>query len=235
MADNKVVIKINYDKDRHRKALIDPKMVTVWHTRRILGALIVLLVLVYAIYGLFSGENTNQQPAQSSEILKSSSTVTPQPAEAIKPEMIQAAPQPLKDTKQTPVVNQLEAASEKVAEAKRPAAIIFDKRVIRASINTAPKSEEPGDAVKLPVHIEHNKSLELFYFSQIKNMRSNVLFHRWYKDGQLVHKKQFTVKSNNAKLISSKNFTANDVGEWQVTLVNNKGDSLSEVNYSVRK
>jgi hypothetical protein len=66
-------------------------------------------------------------------------------------------------------------------------------------------------------------------------MRNNVLFHRWYKDGQLVHKKQFTVKSNNEKLISSKNFTANDVGEWRVVLVNNKGNSLSEVNYSVRQ
>ena len=234
MADNKVVIKINYDKDRYRKALIDPKMVTVWHTRRILGFLMVLLLLVFAIYLLFSEENKHEETIQVSEKLKSPVIVAPQAVEDIKPEIIKNAPQTKDEAQQTPVVNRLDTPSNKTSDTKRPAAIIFDKRVIRASINTAPKNDEPGDLVKFPAFIEQNKSLELFYFSQVKNLKNTILFHRWYKDDQLHQKKQFTVKSNNEKLVSSKKFTSNDAGEWQVVLVDNKGNTLSEVNYLVR-
>jgi hypothetical protein len=59
------------------------------------------------------------------------------------------------------------------------------------------------------------------------------LFHRWYKDGQVMSKKQFNVKSNNAKLISSHKLTAKDIGQWQVVLIDKKGKLLSEVNYFV--
>ena len=228
MADNKVVIKINYDKDKHRKQLIDPKMVTVWHFGRIVSVLIVLLLLAFAIYALFSGENNNEAVIQPKEAIISSVAVPPLPVEAIKSEIIQAIP------RKTPVVNLSDTSSKTVSDVKRPTAIIFDKRVIRASISLAPKSGEPGDAVKLPVHIEQSQTLELFYFSQVKSLKNKVLFHRWYKDGQLQHKKQFTVKSDNAKLISSNKFTENDAGEWRVVLANNKGKLLSEVNYSVK-
>ena len=234
MADNKVVIKINYDKDKHRKQLIDPKMVTVWHTGRILSALIILLLLAFAIYGLFSGNNNNKGVTQPKQNVASPVAVSPRPVADIKPDIIQTAPQQLKDTQQTSIVNRSKISNKQVSDVKRPAAIILDKRVIRASINMAPKNGEPGDAVKLPLQIEQNQTLELFYFSQVKNMLNKVLLHHWYKDGQLQHKKQFTVKSNNEKLVSSKKFSENDVGEWRVVLVNNKGKSLSEVNYLVR-
>jgi hypothetical protein len=46
-------------------------------------------------------------------------------------------------------------------------------------------------------------------------------------------KKQFNVKSNNAKLISSHKLTAKDIGQWQVVLIDKKGKLLSEVNYFV--
>lgn len=228
MADNKVIIKINYDKDKHRKQLIDPKMVTVWHSGRIVSVLIVLLLLAFAIYTLFSDENNNEDVIQPKEAISSPVVVPPRSVEDIKSEIVQAAQQT------TPVVNQLDTSSKTVSDVKRPAAIIFDKRVIRASIGTSLKSGEPGDAVKLPVRIEQNQTLELFYFSQVKGLKNMVLFHRWYKDGQLQHKKQFTVKSDNAKLISSNKFAENDAGEWRVVLVNNKEKLLSEVNYSVK-
>ena len=234
MADNKVVIKINYDKDKYRKALIDPKMVTVWHTRRILSFLMVLLLLVYAIYRVFSGENNSDDVKQSNETMAPSVAESIRPVDDIQRSAMPVVPQHVKAAEQMPVGTRSEAASDKISEIKRPAAIIFDARVIRASLNTVLKNGEPVDSIKLPVLIERSQTLELFYFSQIKNMKNNVLFHRWYKDGQLVQKKQFAVNSNNAKLVSSRKFTENDVGQWRVVLVNNKGSSLSEVNYSVR-
>lgn len=219
MADKRVLIKINYDKDKQRKALIDPGMVTVWHTRRILTVLTLLLILgggiIWAVFG------ASNQPAEtdSTPITTPPEIVSERVAE-LNREVNTAQDIPLSDTRKSEIV-------------KRPPAIIFDKRVIRASLNTAPIKDEPGTPIKLPVQIEKGQDLEVFYFSQVKNMQAAELFHRWYKNGQLAYKKRFLVKTNISKLISSKKLMTEDAGEWQIVLVDNKGKVLSEINYSV--
>lgn len=217
MAENRVVIKINYDKNKHRKALIDPKMVTVWHTQRILAAIAILVLVVITIVFWLSTEDTADNIQQAAEIVDSS---VPMPVAAIKPDL------------NIPAVT--ESASAKPSPiSKRPAAIILDKRVIRAALTEEPRSGEPGNAIKQPIILETDQSLELFYFSEIKNMKDQVLFHRWLKTGEQVYKKKFLVKEKKSKLISSKKISAKDTGEWQVTLIDNDGKVYSEFNFSV--
>lgn len=216
MAENRVVIKINYDKDKHRKAIIDPKMVTVWHTKRILVAVAILLGIIVLIYTGFSNDDASKHNPQSAEALNN----TPGAIE------------------QTPIeipasTTSLPAVQEVVDIKKRPSAIILDRRVIRASLNTAFRNDEPADPIISPVTIEPNQSVELFYFSEVKNMKDKVLFHHWFKDGQVIFKKQLEIKANKSKLISSKKLTAKDGGDWQVVLVDNKGKLFSEVNFFV--
>lgn len=224
MADNRVVIKINYDKNKQRKELIDPKMVTVWHMQRIYSVCAILVVITLLGLWFFSDNNDSQVensiPAKNSnpEIAAHVSQLTATEPVSVKSD----APQAESDARKVPLV-------------KRPAAIIYDKQVIRAALTTAPKKNEPGDTVNLPVTIEQNQTFELFYFSQIKNPKSSTLFHRWYKNGQLMNKKQFEVKKDRATLISSKKFTAKDAGEWQVVLTDKNGKLLSEINYSVNQ
>lgn len=222
MADNRVVIKINYDKDKQRKALIDPKMVTVWHTGRILSAVFILLVLILGAIYMFSGKDADENPAQANESITPAGVTPPQTPAILEAELPKPPPVPgdVSNTGNVEVV-------------KRPHAIIYDRRVVRASLNTAPKNDEPGNPVKQPVILGQNESMELFYFSQIKNLMGHTLFHAWYKDGQLINKKQFEVKSNNARLVSSRKLTAREAGEWRVVLLDKKGKKLSEVNYSV--
>lgn len=223
MADNRVRIKINYDKDQQRKAIIDPKIVTVWHTGRIVTAVFILLVFILGTVYLFSGNDADQNKPKAGEIINRAEVTPPETAAIVNPEL--PSPEPslavrISDTRNPAVV-------------KRPSAIIYDRRVIRASINTAPKNGEPGDPFKTPVILGQDESKELFYFSQIKNMAGHTLFHAWYKDGQLIIKKQFEVKNDNAKLISSRKLTVKEAGEWQVVLMDKKGKTLSEANYSV--
>lgn len=224
MADNRVVIKINYDKDKHRKALIDPKMVTVWHTRRILTVTGLLLLIILGVFFWFSIDTPESEQADA-VIAK-----TPPPTQSSQPETSAQVDTP----ESKPVDSQIQSDTNETALVKRPAAIIFDRRVIRASLNTAPLSNEPGDPVKSPMLIDNNKSYEVFYFSQIKNLSGKNFSHKWFKDGNLAAKKHFSVKSNNEKLISSKRLTGNDAGEWQVVLVDKKDKVLSEVNFTVK-
>ena len=224
MADNRVVIKINYDKDKHRKALIDPKMVTVWHTQRILTVIALLLLIIGGIFFWISNDTSEPEPPI--PVVAETHSLAP-------PSEPNVAPKAEK-SESNPIVSQKKSNADETAVVKRPAAIIFDRRVIRASLNTAPRNDEPGDPVKSPVIIGKNQSIELFYFSQIKNLPGRNFSHKWYKDGNLTAKKHFSTKSNNERLISSKRLTVNDAGEWQVVLVDKKDKVLSEVNFTVK-
>lgn len=222
MADNRVVIKINYDKDKQRKALIDPKMVTVWHTGRILTAVFILVLLILMLFYLFATENADRNTGRSNEINIAVEPASPETPDDAKTELPKAMPAP-----------SAPAGNIKGAGMAKPPAIIFDRRVIRASLNTEPKQNEPGQPIEQSIVLSQNQTRELFYFSQIKNLKANTLYHAWYKEGQLINKHQFDVKTNNDRLISSRKLTVKDVGEWQVALIDSKGKKFSVANFSV--
>lgn len=220
MADNRVVIKINYDRDRKRKELIDPKMVTVWHTGRIFSAIAILVFLISLIVFWLSGEETDENKLAVQEVVSSSAPVP-----------VVEIPPPISENK--PASIETVIAENRKKNSKQPPAIIFNRRVIRASLNAAPRYGEPGEPIGPLVIIEPDQSKELFYFSEVKKMQEQLMFHQWFKNGQMVYKRQFKVKSEKSKLISSKKITGKDSGEWQVTLIDNDGNRFSEVNFSV--
>lgn len=220
MADNKVVIKINYDRDKAIKAHIQHRTITVWHTQRIITVIALFLLLCAALFFVFSNENVEEDKPQTNMVVN---------APAISEPQIPVNNTPVVNTTQTIT----ESNTKQIPVVKRPDAVILDRHVVRALLSSAPVKDEPGEPIKLPVVIGQNQSQELFYFVQTKNIKGSILFHCWYKDGQLMSKKQFTIKANNARLISSKKLTAKDVGQWQVVLMDKKGKLLSEVNYSV--
>jgi hypothetical protein len=218
MSENKVVIKINYDKAQARKSVVTPKMVTVWHTRRILVAVGLLLLSCLIILFLSMAGNNESNKTESSVVDNGPNITNTQVSEPV------TSIVPISPSRIDARVN---------AIVKRPEAIILDKHVVRALLSSTPNNDEPGERIKSPVNIAENQTQELFYFVQTKNLKNSILFHRWYKDGQVMSKKQFNVKSNNAKLISSHKLTAKDIGQWQVVLIDKKGKLLSEVNYFV--
>ncbi len=226
MADNRVVIKINYDKDKQRKALIDPKMVTVWHTQRILTACVILVLLLILIVSWLLAGDEEIVSEEQHLINANSPAVTTHSPSVISSDTTQDLPK-----------SKFESSSQSTDKSplliKRPAAIIFDKRVIRASLNADIKDNQPGTPIATPVKVARHKPLELFYFSEVKNMKGKALYHHWLKNGRVVYKKTWDIKEQKAKLISNKTIGFADAGEWQVLLLDKKGKPLSEVNFEV--
>ncbi|MCQ8118440.1 DUF2914 domain-containing protein [Methylomonas rosea] len=228
MADNKVVIKINYDK-KHSGINTEPQTVTVWHIRRILVAALALVLIVIVLFSWFGGadEDTDTQ-IDTTEKVQQFNTTDAEIVERQEPAVIE---------KPVPAIVPKESAHsesvKKIDTVKKPAAIILDRKVIRASLNSEPKDDEPGEPIKSPLRVIPNQSQEVFYFSEIKNMKGKALFHRWSRNGQIVHQKQLDMKDKITKVWSSKTLSAKDKGEWQVQLTDKKGKVYSEVNFSV--
>jgi len=226
MADNRVIIKINYDKDKYRKALIDPKMVTVWHTGRILAAVLTFFILIaFAVYWVkFAGSDRPAPEPLPPETAIGDSQIS----DSVKTEGSPALPEKPVGIKAATNGNTL---SEKVF---KPGAIIFDRRVIRASLNTQLLKGEPLKPVDAYRFVpEAGKTLELFYFCEVKQLAKQTLYQAWYKNGGLVIKKRVDIKSDKFKLVSSRKFTLEDVGEWRVALIHADGKLFSQVNFLV--
>ncbi len=229
MAENKVVIKINYDKDKVRKPA-EPKMVTVWHTRRILVAVAILVLLVGMPIFWFGGDSDSDKLEQT-ETAKKEQSLNNDGAVSQESGVAVSADQPLKPA----VENVKQSAKNSVAieKANHPAAIIYTKKVVRASLNSGPKDKEPYQPVKLPIRLSQNQKIELFYFTELKNIKDGVLYHYWSKDGQTVDKKQLSIKDSDGKVLSGRTLSYKDKGEWQIQLVDKKGKVFSEVNFLV--
>lgn len=212
MADNRVVVKINLDANKLKESS-DPKMITVWHLDRILAAVLILIGLPVLLLWLFASGDPEQfeQTVDTANLL-----VTPQPA-------IESSPKTF--------VQAETGHLEKSLILKKVGAVIYDKRVIRASLNMAVNDIEPSDILTGELNLNKTRSQDLFYFSEIKSSLSDVLFHRWLKDGRLIFEKQVDKKKN--RLISKRLLSNKDIGEWQVLLVDKKGKIYSQASFSV--
>jgi hypothetical protein len=227
MSDNRVVIKINYDKNKPAKLSAEPKVVTVWHIRRIVVAIFfIVLIVLLLFFWLTGGEKDSQtEPADKVQQLN-------------KTEVEQAESQPLSaiETPRAVTAHKPENNPESVKKTdsvRPPAAIIFSRKVVRASLNTELKDNEPSQQLKAPVSISRNQPTELFYFNEIRGMKNKVLFHQWQKDGHIVQKKQLDIKDNKWKVWSGKTLSTKDIGEWQVQLIDRKGVVYSQINFLV--
>jgi hypothetical protein len=228
MADNKVVIKINYDK-KQSGITAEPQTVTVWHIRRILTAVLLAVLLILVLISWF-GDEVEQTHTQIDISEKVQNFNTPA-TENVKEQVAAIEEKTVPTAEHQALVN-----SETVKKSdtiRKPAAIILDRKVIRASLNNKPKDNEPGEPIKSPLRVIPNQSQEVFYFSEIKNMRGRPLFHQWSRNGQIVHQKQLDIKDKIAKVWSSKTLSAKDKGEWQVRLTDRKGKVYSEANFLV--
>ncbi len=130
MAESKVVIKINYDRDKHTKTVADTKMVTVWHFRRILAALSILVILIFLLIYWLSSKNV-QNTGGPEQTLPAESVQRPDEDQTSlrnsEPDNSQKSLIPArKDLK--PDATHAGLAESNV---KPTPAIIFDKKVIR--------------------------------------------------------------------------------------------------------
>jgi Protein of unknown function (DUF2914) len=222
MVDNRVVIKINYDRERQQQNLINPKMITVWHKGRIFSVLCLVILLSIALFWGLSHDGSGEK----------------EHVDAIPPGVAQTEVHGLPSSERS--FDHISTADSGDHETQdmvigKPVGIIFDKRVIRASINRV--KEDPGTStsvlVEAPIRFGRDKHQLLEYFSEIRRGGESMLFHRWLKNDQVIQVKQFTVKGGKGKLSSSRKFGVKDVGVWHVILTDKHGKVLSRSSFDV--
>lgn len=221
MAKSTVVIKVSYDKTAQLAKIKTPEVVTVWHVRRILLALTIPILLVWLLFKSTKTDDVEiAQPELIEPVIIDQTPVAPSISESkTKPPVAEAKP--------------VAAELKPVNNLPKPTAVIFDKRVLRAAVVSEFINDQPAERIKSNLKVSKNQAVELFYFSEVKHLKNKNVAHVWFRNGQPIHKKHWSVKEPIAKLISSYRFSTKDVGQWQVVLEDKKGKYLSETVFFV--
>lgn len=101
----------------------------------------------------------------------------------------------------------------------------FNGQVNRAFFTTRLKNNEPVNEVLI---LENNKR-KLYFFSEVKNMKGKMLFHRWEYRGEKVYEQKFRVDNNSAKLVSKYKLDPRQTGEWMVVISDGRGWPIKAV------
>ena len=258
-ADKKISIKVKSKTER--RIMEDPElnMITEWNIKRIIYALIVLILLVilpaYYFSYLDDSDTVIKETPTPMSIIKKSGSIKATPAK--KASVIKTTP------KQTPVaVAKKEATPEKIDVVKisaKPstktdkeitAEIVVTKNehqlvpaspenlnphITRAMLAQGVNKLEPYGEVELPILVDSSKAQRATYFTEVNNMQGSIVFHEWLKEGKAIYKRKIIIRGNRWRIPTSKLFTSRSIGQWQVRLITQQGDILHKIDFSVEK
>ena len=288
--EKKLSIKVKSKTERRIMEDPEVEMISEWNIKRILIALVVVILLVVIPAYYLSGQNDNdlvdkaipilavskptikkQVPVQETDVTSQKQTIVPTERitsmsmrgsttryidleKHLKPEAIQQKSatkenipvKPIAQTSQSRLPDPLdkEQRQEHIIVAKNvqqaaPSLKLTDSEKLNAHITRAQLAQgvnklEPYGQVSLPLLVDSNKAQGITYFTEVKNMQGNTVFHEWLKEGKSIYKRKIIIRGNRWRFYTSKLFTYKSAGQWQVRIITGKGNILHKIDFSVQ-
>ncbi len=108
-----------------------------------------------------------------------------------------------------------------------PVAVRQSGHVGRSTFTTAIKNREPRDNVTVLPN-DHQK---VFYFTELRNMTGQTVRHRWKYKGKVMAEVRFKVRGPRWRVYSSKWLEKHMVGNWQGSVIDSRGRTLSSATF----
>ena len=219
----KLVIRVinpqSTDQKEPKKEPKKPKMVVVYHWRRIFAALFVLIALLFGLFwgGLhvFKKPSGNTPPAYASQAAKPLDTLAI-PIEGASGSKAKPAPQ-------------IAAETSVIASVS-----ILSSKIKRAQLTSGIKEDEPVDHIAQIIPMTDKGLIKVYFFMETADLNGNVLFHDWYwKDKRIAHVRM-PIKHDMETAASSKFIDRIMVGPWEVRIVDESNQVLAKAVFEVR-
>lgn len=253
---NKIVVKVKYqDLKKELESDSQPKMVTEWHMQRILAAIAMLIFFILLPFYYFSGQSPESvdnampelKPAEKAVIKQNIQSIEPkveatdrtvkkQPAiVAIEPpEMIKKEPAKREVIKED-TVNKYPVKEYIIAEQAKDSNMLNSPKIVRAVLTTDINDKEPVDNISSIIGVNKDRATKVYYFTEIIDMKGQVLYHRWLRNGQLIFKRKINILGNRWRASTSKMIIYSKAGLWTVRLEDEQGAILNEIKFEVIK
>lgn len=100
--------------------------------------------------------------------------------------------------------------------------------VARAAFTTAIQDREPVDQIGQL----SNDNTQIYFFTEIRGMEGHSITHRWTQGGETRAEVTFNVGGNRWRVWSSKTLMPEWIGEWQVSVVDEGGNVISQESFA---
>ncbi len=95
--------------------------------------------------------------------------------------------------------------------------------IARAQFTTRIEDREPVDQVL----VLNNNVTNLYFFTDVRNMEGRTITHIWEYNGQVIAKKQFSIKGPRWRVFSQKELDPSMTGKWTVIVKDDRGWPLT--------
>ncbi len=103
--------------------------------------------------------------------------------------------------------------------------------VARSQLTSSVRAREPVDRLSSRIAIGERGQRKLFYFTELKDLNGETVFHRWEHDGRTMATLRFEVGGDRWRAYSSKTIPAKYSGDWRVVVANARGDVLASARF----
>ncbi|MGR8936040.1 MAG: DUF2914 domain-containing protein [Gammaproteobacteria bacterium] len=257
MSDNKkIVIKINYP-NRFGELAGAKKdniaAVSEWNIKRIIVALTVLcLLLGIGVYFWINSRDIagdasislSESPVKTGSpvgrssglsavtggVRKELNTTTRVPADKPPAEQpVAAISQPLPDAARSGAAAPLIQHDDEPESGSATAA----GEVVRALLAKSIRRKEPYGDVALPLLLGKNEKRRIYYFTELKNMAGQRIYHEWLYKGKSVFKRPIKITEQRWRTSSHKVIRSTALGGWTVRLIDASGKIMHQIDFQV--
>jgi len=225
VSSKKIVIKINRSADQKREKPMGsaPSEITVWNIKRIIFAVIIAILFIVIPY-FFLGDGLENGMETDTEHLVPEKT-------ADKPPIV------IEEEQEVP----RKSKQNEMAEPKVIEPILVDERfktinhhkITRGLLTDQIKNKEPVKELLPPFKVNDSKTLHLYYFTEIRDMKGQSLYHQWIKEGVVVQKTSINPQGNRWRVSSNRKLGVADIGHWVVQVLDKKGLIYNEIVFDV--
>lgn len=235
-----IVIKVKYPvaESRAGGVISGSQVVTEWNKKRILLALLGVILLLSSVYLIFSGDDavsSGSAVANSSEPLvdrvESAESSPPVSVPQIQPVVTPVTVKPASRVNESKKVlnKSIAATTNKTIKSK---VRLANKSVVRAVITQQINNKEPGREIGKAIAIDKEASW-IYYFTELKQMKGQTVYHEWFKDNKRVSRYTLNIDADNWRTSSRKVLSASASGQWGVKLLDQNGNVLNEKSFKV--
>ncbi len=135
-----------------------------------------------------------------------------------------------KEQVQKPVVDKREAV---VAPGKQKFAVT--RGLTRVQLAKGINNKEPFGVIISPVIVDNEKATGVFYFTELRGMKGETVYHEWLLDGKAVFTKRIKILGKRWRASTSKLMNRTYTGNWSVRLKDDQGRVLNEIKFVVKR
>jgi hypothetical protein len=247
--DKKLVIKINYpNKDG---ALPEPirhniEYITEWNIKRVAGAIAALCLLI-ALGGYFwinGGTDADNYTAPSLPADAPSAPLPPAPElshdnEAKAIIATNGNEKPAAPAIETPAMPSIANAGPEHKTGQQPVsetrtiASAANGQVVRGGLAKYIIHKEPFGNVSLPLQLGKKDRQKLYYFTELKDMSGQQVYHEWLYKGKSVFKRPIRITERRWRTSTHKSIGSNALGDWSVRLTGANGEIMHRIDFKV--